>query len=281
MKVGAHMSISGGVENCVINGHEAGCEVVQLFTKSNRRWAASELHDEDRSALLDEQEQTGVQAVMVHMAYLVNLASPKDEQFEKSYNGFIQEIERAEFLDIPYICFHPGSHTGQGEEDALEQVAEAVTDALDESDTEDVRVLIEGMAGQGTSVGYQFEHLAFLLEEIEPTDRVGVCLDTAHLHAAGYSLDPDEGYEQTMNEFETVVGMQNLFAWHLNDTDEDLGSEVDRHQHIGEGQIGREAFRTLVSDGRFRDLPGVIETPKENDWDRKNISLLKKLREES
>lgn len=281
MELGAHMSISGGVENCVSNGHEVGCEVVQLFTKSNRRWAASELEDDDHSALLEEQEKTGVRAVMVHMAYLVNLASPKDEQFEKSFNGFIQEIERAEFLNVPYICFHPGSHTGQGEEDALEQVAEAVTNALAESDTEEVRVLIEGMAGQGTSIGYQFEHLAFLLEEIEPAERIGICLDTAHLHAAGYSLDPEDGYEETMTEFDEVVGTQNLFAWHLNDTDEELGSRVDRHQHIGEGQIGKEAFRCLVSDSRFEGVPGVIETPKEDDWDQKNISLLKELREGS
>ncbi len=275
------MSISGGVENCVINGHDVGCEVVQLFTKSNRRWAASDLHDEDRTALIEEQEKTGIRAEMVHMAYLVNLASPEEEQFEKSYDAFIQEIERAEFLGIPLICFHPGSHTGQGEDDALDQVAQAVTDALDESDTEQVRVLVEGMAGQGTSIGYQFEHLAFLREEIEPADRIGICLDTAHLHAAGYSLDPKNGYEETMNEFDEVVGTEHLFAWHLNDTDEELGSNVDRHQHIGEGQIGTEAFQVLVSDTRFQDLPGVIETPKENDWDQKNISLLKELREEA
>lgn len=271
------MSISGGVENCVSGGSEVGCEVVQLFTKSNRRWNASELHEEDRTALEEEQEQTGVRAAMVHMAYLVNLASPKEEQFQKSYNAFVQELERAEFLNVPLICFHPGSHTGQGEEDALDQVGQAVKEGIDDSDTTNVRVLIEGMAGQGTSIGYRFEHLRALLEKVNQPERTGICLDTAHLHAAGYDLDGN-GYEETMRTFDDVVGLEHLYAWHLNDTEEERGSKVDRHHHIGKGEIGEGPFRKIVSDDRFRDLPGVIETPKEDDWDRKNISLLKELR---
>lgn len=280
MKIGAHMSISGGVENCVTSGNEVGCEVVQLFTKSNRRWAASDLHDEDRDAIDDAQDETGVDAAMVHMAYLVNLASPKEEQFEKSFDAFVQEIERAEFLGIPLICFHPGSHTGQGEPDALDQVAEAVAEGIDTSSTEDVRVLIEGMAGQGTSIGHRFEHLHTLLDQIDRPERTGICLDTAHLHAAGYDLSV-EGYEETMQEFDEIVGIDKVYAWHLNDTEEERGSEVDRHHHIGEGRIGQASFQKIVSDPRFEGVPGVIETPKEDDWDQKNISLLKELREQA
>lgn len=280
MKIGAHMSIGGGVEKSVSRGRDVGCEVVQLFTKSNRRWAASELEPRDQEALRNEQEQTGVEAVMVHMAYLINLASPKPEQFEKSYSAFVEEVERADFLNIPLICFHPGSHTGQGEEKALEQVADAVDRALDELQTSNVRVLIEGMAGQGTSIGYRFEQLHFLLNEIDRPDQVGICLDTAHLHAAGYDLS-EKGYEETFRTFDDVVGLDQLYAFHLNDTEEEIGSHVDRHHHIGKGELGKFPFQRLVSDERFSDLPGVIETPKEEDWDQQNISLLKQLRKEA
>ncbi len=272
MKIGAHMSIAGGVENCVYNGDDVGCEVVQLFTKSNRRWAAKELGEEDQTAFMEAQDETAVEASMVHMAYLVNLASPKEEQFEKSFDAFVKEIRRAEF------CFHPGSHTGQGEENAIEQVADAVRDGIEASETENVRVLIEGMAGQGTSIGYTFEQLREILARIDRPDRTGVCLDTAHLHAAGYDLQGD-GYEETIQSFDEIVGLEKLYGWHINDTEEELGSNVDRHHHIGKGNLGKEPFRKLVNDDRFEHLPGLLETPKENNWDEKNITLLTSLRE--
>jgi len=277
MRVGAHMSISGGVENALHNGEEVGCEVVQLFTKSNRRWAAKELEASDRAAFQEAREETDVDPMMVHMAYLVNLASPRDEQLEKSRDAFVTELRRAEFLGVPLICFHPGSHTGQGVQPAIEQVGREVREAIDRSETEKVRVLLEGMAGQGTSIGHRFEQLRDLLGAIDRPERTGICLDTAHLHAAGYDLSGD-GYEETMDAFDRTIGLDRIFGWHLNDTEEQLDSRVDRHHHIGRGNIGENPFRKLLTDPRFDDLPGLLETPKEDDWDEKNIALLKSLR---
>lgn len=277
MKIGAHMSISGDLYKCVNRGNEVGCEVVQIFTKSNRRWEAKEIEQQDRAQLLEVEEEQGIDVLMVHMSYLINLAKKDQDAWEKSYHAFVEELERAEYLEIPLICFHPGSHLGNGVEFGIERIAKGVQKALDESDTTDVRVLIENMAGEGTSIGAEFSHLRDLLGEIDRPERTGVCLDTAHLHASGYSLC-GPSYEETMNEFDTVVGLDQVFGWHLNDTEKELGSEVDRHHHIGKGNIGEKPFQKLVRDDRFSDLPGFLETPKENDWDEKNISLLKKLR---
>ncbi len=259
-------------------GNEVGCEVVQLFTKSSRRWAASEITEEDRGSFAETREELDVEPVMVHMAYLINLAKGDEEAREKSFDSFVTEIQRAELLDIPTICFHPGSHLGDGPEKGIERAADCVKRAIPESDTENVRVLFENMAGQGTNIGDRFEHLRDLMEAVDMPDRTGICLDTAHLHAAGYDLS-GEGYEETMEEFDEVVGMEHLYGWHLNDTEEELGSNVDRHHHIGKGEIGEGPFEKLVTDSRFDDVPGVIETPKEDDWDEKNISLLKSLRD--
>lgn len=277
MKIGAHMSIAGGVQNCLQNGEEAGCEVVQLFTKSNRRWKARELTEEEIEAFQRDREELGVEPVMVHMSYLINLANPGKEQVEKSYQSFLTELERAERLDVPLICFHPGSRLDDSLDEAIERVGTKVRQAIEESETERVRILLEGMAGEGSSIGHRFEHLRDMMAVIDRPDRTGICLDTAHLHAAGYSLHPDD-YDETISEFDDLIGLDHLYAWHLNDTEKERGSQVDRHHHIGEGKIGSDAFRCLLTDDRMSGLPGVLETPKEDDWDKKNIAHLKELR---
>jgi deoxyribonuclease-4 len=279
MPFGAHMSISGGVAKSFARGLQVGCEAMQIFTKSERQWAAKPLLDEDVAAFKAEQERCGIGPVVVHDSYLINLAAPADELWQKSIDAFAHELERCETLGIPYIVTHPGAHTGSGEEAGLEREAVALNRLFESGVGGKTMVLLETTAGQGSTLGNRFEHLARLFELVPHHERMGVCVDTCHIFAAGYDIRTPETYAATFDSFGSLVGLDKIRCFHLNDSLKDLGSRVDRHSHIGQGCIGIEGFRLLVNDARFQGIPMIIETPKGDDMaeDITNLSLLRSL----
>lgn len=273
------MSISGGVSKSFARGESVGLEAMQIFAKNERQWTAKPISAEEAAAFRAEQERTGIHPVVVHDSYLINLAAPADELREKSIAAFADELERCAQLNIPYLVTHPGAHTGIGEEAGLARVADAINRLLAEGIGGATMILLETTAGQGTALGYRFEHLARLLELIPYHDRVGVCVDTCHIFAAGYDIRDADSYQATFAELDRLVGLERVKCFHLNDSQKDVGSRVDRHAHIGQGCIGVEAFRLLVNDPRFANLPMIIETPKGEDMaeDRMNLALLRSL----
>ncbi len=279
MPFGAHMSISGGLAKSFARGLQVGCEAIQIFTKSDRQWAAKPLLPEDIAAFKAEQERSGINHVVVHDSYLINLAAPSDALWQKSIDAFGHELERCAALGIPYIVTHPGAHTGSGEEAGLEREAAALNQLFEAGVGGDTMVLLETTAGQGTCLGNRFEHLARLFELVPHHERLGVCVDTCHIFAAGYDIRTPETYAATFAELDRVVGLERVRCLHLNDSQKGLGSRVDRHTHIGQGEIGLEAFRLLVNDPRFKGIPKIIETPKGDDMaeDVTNLTLLRSL----
>jgi len=279
MPLGAHMSISGGVDKAVLRGQEIGCETIQVFTRNNNRWAVPPLKDETIENWYRNLEKTGIAPVVAHDSYLINLASPNDALWQKSLDAFVVEMERCEALSIPYLVMHPGAHTGLGEEAGLRRIAQALDRAFERVPEARVTVLLETTAGQGTCLGYRFEHLAQVIELAAGGDRLGVCFDTCHALAAGYEIRTPEGYEDTFQRFDQVIGLERLQVLHVNDSKRDLGSRVDRHEHIGKGYVGLEGFRLLLNDARFRQHPMLLETPKGPDMqeDMENLATLRSL----
>jgi deoxyribonuclease-4 len=218
---------------------------------------------EQAQTFRDTLERIGLRQVMAHDSYLINLASPDPTLYQRSLDAFVEEMGRAEALGVAYLVMHPGAHLDSGEEAGLLRVAQALDEAHARCEGYNLRVLLETTAGQGSTLGHRFEHLATILERVADPDRLGVCLDTCHVFAAGYPLAPEEPYQQTMSEFDRIVGLRRIAAFHVNDSLKELGSRVDRHAHIGKGKLGLEPFRLLVNDPRFRDLPMVLETPLE------------------
>ncbi|MEF3273214.1 MAG: deoxyribonuclease IV [Chloroflexus sp.] len=278
-RFGAHMSISGGVSKSFARGESIGLEAMQIFAKNERQWTAKPISAEEAAAFRAEQQRTGIHPVVVHDSYLINLAAPADDLREKSIAAFADELERCAQLGIPYLVTHPGAHTGIGEEAGLVRVADAIRRLLAEGVGGTTMILLETTAGQGTALGYRFEHLARLFEMIPYHDRLGVCVDTCHIFAAGYDIRDPDSYQRTFAELDRLVGLERVKCFHLNDSQKDVGSRVDRHAHIGQGCIGIEAFRFLVNDPRFASLPMIIETPKGEDMaeDRMNLTLLRSL----
>jgi len=279
MRLGAHESISGGLHKAFDRAESAGCDAVQIFVKSNRSWAVKPLLEEDISQFKAKARETGIHPVVGHASYLLNLASPKEPLWIKSRDTLITELERCEALDVGWLVFHPGSHVGSGEEAGLARVAQALGEVHAATAGFRARILLETTAGQGTNLGYCFEHLAWLMEHAPEGERLGVCLDTCHVFAAGYELRTPEGYAETMEAFDQVIGLEQLEAIHLNDSKGDLGSRKDRHDHIGKGCIGLEGFSNLLNDPRLAGLPGLLETPKGDDLqeDRENLAVLRSL----
>lgn len=281
-RLGAHMSIGGGIWKALERGKELGCDTVQIFTKNARSWRAKPLSQEEVALFRRTQQSTGIEPVVAHDTYLINLASPKDDLYEKSIEALQTELERAQALGIPYMVMHPGAHMGSGEEEGLYRISRALNLIHQRAPDLKVMVLLETTAGQETNLGWRFEHLARIIEMLEEDWRVGVCFDTCHVFAAGYDICSDEGYRRTFEEFDEVIGLERLKVIHLNDSKAPCGSRIDRHEHIGRGKIGLEAFRRLLTDDRFAELPFIIETPKGQspqgeDWDRVNLRLLRSL----
>ena len=265
--VGAHVSASGGVYNAPINAMAIGAKAFALFTKNQRQWAAKELDTKTIDKWFKELEKSGIQAkhILPHDSYLINLGHPELEAREKSLNGFIHEIERCEILKLDRLNFHPGSHLRKiSEEECLNNIAESMNKAIDV--TKDVKLVIENTAGQGSNLGYKFEHLAYIIDKIEDKSRVGVCIDTCHMFTAGYDIRTREAYDKTWNEFDQIVGFKYLMGMHINDSKPELGSRVDRHDSLGLGKIGWDAFRFIMNDDRMNDIPLVLETINEEIW---------------
>lgn len=274
------MSIAGGLDRAPLRGMQVGCDTIQIFTKSNRQWRAKQLTDREVEAFKASLAATGIGPVVAHDCYLVNLAAPRMAVWKKSVAAFRVELERAERLGIPYLVAHPGSHAGAGEAEGTRRVAEALNVLHAALPGHRVQILLETTAGQGSSLGYRFEQLAEILARVEQVDRIGVCLDTCHVFAAGYDIRTPEGYRKTLDELMACLGPERMKAIHLNDSRGRLGSRVDRHEHIGEGQLGLAAFRHLLNDPRLRQLPMILETPKDDDFiraDRRNLSRLRRL----
>lgn len=279
-RLGAHMSIAGGVANALLRGQQVGCDSIQIFTKNNNQWRAKPLTEREIAAYRQHREVTGIWPVVAHDAYLINVASPQRAHYRKSLQALRTEVERAAALEIPYLVIHPGAHLGSGEADGIRRVADALNAILEGSTAASVTICLETTAGQGSSIGHRFEHLAAIRERITHKNRVGVCVDTCHIFAAGYEIRGRRPYEHTMRHLDDVIGLDHVKCVHLNDSQRELGSRVDRHAHIGRGQIGVDGFRLLLNDPRFRHLPMILETPKGADpvaSDRRNLALLRSL----
>ncbi len=278
--VGAHVSAAGGVFNAPLNAQKIGARAFALFTKNQRQWRARALKEEEIKKFKENLKKVGIspEHVLPHDSYLINLGSPEPEKRRKSLQAFIEEVERCYQLGLKYLNFHPGSSLGKvSEEECLKIVADSLNEAL--SRTKGVILVIENTAGQGSSVGYRFEHIARIIELVEDKSRIGVCLDTCHLFAAGYDIRTQEAYEKTMKEFDEIVGFKYLKGMHLNDAKSELGSRVDRHHSIGKGNIGLEAFRFIMNDERLNEIPLILETIDPSIW-KEEIELLYSLIEE-
>ncbi len=273
-RIGAHMSAGGGVENAPLNAHLIGAKAFALFTKNQRQWKAKPLTDDNIEKFRQNCEDAGYlpEHVLPHDSYLINLGHPEKEGLEKSRDAFLDEMQRCEQLGLTMLNFHPGSHLKKIEEDVcLKRIAESINIALDK--TKGVTAVIENTAGQGTNMGFRFEHLSAIIDNVKDKDRVGVCLDTCHTFTAGYDLRTKKTFNATMKEFDKIVGIKYLSAMHLNDSKPDLGARVDRHHSIGKGTLGVEPFRFIMNDKRFDEIPMVLETIDDTIW-AEEIKLL-------
>ncbi len=272
--VGAHVSASGGVENAPLNAKAIGAKAFALFSKNQRQWLAKPLTEKNIQGFKNNLAKAGIAAehVLPHDSYLINLGHPEAEPLQKSRTAFIDEMQRCDQLGLKLLNFHPGSHLKKiSEQASLDLVAESINIALQQ--TSNVIAVIENTAGQGTNLGYSFEHLAHIIDKVEDKSRVGVCLDTCHSFTAGYDLRSTEACDKTFADFETIVGFKYLRGMHLNDSKPDLGARVDRHESLGKGKIGLECFRYIMNDARFDDIPMVLETVNPDIWPEE-ITLL-------
>lgn len=276
---GSHMSASGGVDLALVRAEELALESCQIFSKNERQWKAKPLDPAVVERFRSETERTGITKLVVHDSYLINLASPKPDIREKSLAAFREELERCDTLGIPYLVTHPGAHTGSGFGAGIHQFADSLNEIYGSMPDTQALTLLETTAGQGTSLGRSFSEIAAIIERVEDKDRVGVCLDTCHVFAAGYDFRTPELYATMMEEFDSAIGLDRLKVIHLNDSKFPLGSYRDRHDHIGAGEIGLEGFRQFVNDSRLADIPGILETEKDPDGDndRRNLETLKGL----
>lgn len=278
LRLGAHMSIQGGLFRALERAESVSCTTLQIFTRNANRWQAKSLEAQDVDQFKKKRRQTGISPVFAHCSYLINLAA-RGEFYKKSVEALIDEVRRAEALALDFVVFHPGAHMGEGEEEGLKRTAEALRTVLDATAGARCKIAIENTAGQGSRIGCTFGHLASLLDNFRSEPRVGVCIDTCHLFAAGYDIRTPRSYEQTVAALLRHVRRKRILAFHVNDSKRPLGSRVDRHQHIGKGEIGNQAFALLLNDPRFARVPKVIETPKGEDLaeDRMNLDLLRSL----
>ncbi len=276
MILGAHVPAEGGLYNAISNGEKIGCQSIQIFTKSPVRWKARELPDDEVDEFVASWQNSDIDIVLSHDSHLTNLTSAKEDVLEMSRNSFLLEIQRCALLKIPFLVTHLGAHLGAGEESGLKLLSESLSTLLQTAEA-DVAILLETTAGQGTHLGYKFEHIRKVMDLIGIQYNVGVCFDTCHSFTAGYDIRTKEKYCDTFDEFDAIIGLQNLKAFHLNDAKSELGSRIDRHEHIGKGKIGLEAFRLLVNDERFANVPAIVETPQSETMHQENLELLREL----
>jgi deoxyribonuclease IV len=258
--LGAHMSIAGGVSQSLGRGRQIGCECIQIFTRSSRQWAAKPYQAEEIDAFKRAQKETGIRTVVAHDSYLVNLGAPDEKLRQKSIDAFIDELNRCEALDVPYLISHPGAHMGAGEDAGITTIAESIDRAHAACSGYKVKIALEITAGQGSVLGSRFEQMARIFNAVKENERLRLCFDTEHAFAAGYDLRSQAGYEQVFADLDRHIGLKRLVAFHINDSMKPLNSHVDRHEHVGKGHMGLETFRRLVNDRRFAGIPMCLET---------------------
>ena len=279
MLFGAHMSTGGGVWRALERERGIGCDVIQLFVKNNMQWFGKPHPPEDLARFRQELAANPFACVFGHAGYLINLASPASPNRDKSIQSLTQEVGLATALGLPFLVLHPGAHLGKGDAAGIKQAAAGLNEVFAATKVSPVRIALENTAGQGTCLGHRLAHLAGIYDQVKRPERLGICLDTAHFLAAGYDLRTPKGWNAAIGEVESLLGLDQILAFHLNDSKTELGSRVDRHDHIGAGKIGREAFRHIVNDARFRSHPGCLETPKSEDLheDVANLATLRSL----
>jgi len=271
--LGAHMSISGEMDLAIKRGVSIGCSAIQIFTKSNRQWHAKPITHEEENAFKRASKNSSIQSIIAHASYLINIGSPNEDLEKKSVHALELELNRCTALDIPYLVLHPGSHTNTDEGACLARISNNINKVL--ANNLHCSILLETMAGQGSSVGHTFEHLAQIIKHVDHKNRVGVCFDTCHAFAAGYDFRTEKSYNLMWEQFDTIVGIDKIKAIHINDSQKDIGSRVDRHTDIGKGKIGLKAFELLLNDPVFFDIPKILETPKADLYDdKKNMETL-------
>ena len=273
------MSVAGGVDRAIDRARDAGCTALQIFLKNNNQWRGKPLAPEAIERYRAEVAKGDLGRPIAHGSYLVNLAGPNPELLKKSMANLLDDLERAEVLGVPGVVLHPGAHMGEGETKAVKQIARQINLLFQKSEGNPTAIYLEATAGQGSAIGYRFEHLRDIIDLVRDKDRIAVCLDTCHIFAAGYDIRTREGAREVMDEFDRVVGLDWLRAFHFNDSKRELGSRVDRHTHIGKGCIGREGFAALMQDRRILHIPRILETPKGDDLaeDRMNLATLRRL----
>ena len=287
-RLGAHLSISGGLPRAVDRAEASGCAALQIFTKSAGQWRAREIPPEEIALFKRRVRQTGIRPVVAHNSYLINLAAADPALRERSIASLCDELDRAESLGLDGLVMHPGSYTSGTEHGGLQLIAEGLARIFEARPDAKTRILLEHTAGQGTNLGHRFEHLAEIIARLNGSRRVGVCLDTCHLIAAGYDICSEKGYEDTFRQFGRIVGFSRLKVFHFNDSKKPCGSRVDRHEHIGKGSLGLDPFRRILNDRRFEKLPMLLETPKldtpesrrksdVDPLDRENLDVLRSL----
>jgi deoxyribonuclease-4 len=273
------MSIAGGVHTAIERGERIGCTAIQMFVKNNNQWKGKPLTEKDVATYKELLSKSTIRSVMVHDTYLINLCATDPSVLRKSREALKDEFDRCEALGIGMLNFHPGSHMGAGEADGIQRVVESLNIIHDQLSGSTVRSVLETTAGQGTSLGYRFEHLRSIIDGVRDRARMAVCVDTCHVFAAGYDISTENGYERTFREFDEVIGLDRLVAFHVNDAKREMGSRVDRHEHIGKGRIGLTGFRLLMNDSRFFSIPKILETDKGPDMkeDIMNLRVLRSL----
>jgi deoxyribonuclease IV len=274
--LGAHVFASGGVDSAIDGGEALGFTAIQLYTKNNNRWVSKDLTEKEITAFKEKQKKSNIKVAVSHDSYLINLCAKDPENLEKSRISFLDELNRCELLDIPYLNFHPGSHGGQGEEEGIKIIAESLNIVHEQTKGFKTKSMLEATAGQGNAIGYHFEQLKKIIDLVDEPERMCVCIDTAHIFAAGYNIKDPKEYKKVIKEFDDIIGLDLLKCIHMNDSKKELGSRVDRHDHIGKGFIGKEGFTNIMNDKKLEKVPKILETPKEKDQkeDLENIKVL-------
>ena len=278
--LGAHFSIAKGLHNALYEAQAYGCSALQIFTKNSSSWKERSLSQNEIDLFSQAIKHTGITAIASHTSYLINLATYEKKKYAMSCNALKHELVRSSLLGIPFVVLHPGAHMGKGENEGIRRIAAGINEVFGQTPGIQTRLLLETTAGQGSGLGHTFEQLGSIMDKVKNRDRLGVCLDTSHIFTAGYDIRTTTSYHKTINAFDAIIGLEHLYFIHLNDSKKDLGSRVDRHEHIGEGLIGLKAFELLMNDRRFRDIPKIIETPKEKegkDYDTVNLNRLRAL----
>ncbi len=275
--LGSNVPTIGGLTTGFRYGDKWGCQCIQIYITLSRRWDVLDLSEDTVLQFKSAWQESSVREVIAHLPYLANLASPDKELYLKARNRLIIELNRAKELGISFLVLHPGNHRGSGERSGIQRTVKSLNDAIAKTNNVSTKILLETMSGQGTELGYSFEQIAKILDQVKDSHRFGICFDTCHVFAAGYGVDTYKGYERTIERFDKIIGIKKIQAFHLNDSKGGLGSRIDRHVSIGEGYLGLKCFHAIVKDPRFIDVPKILEIPKREERSQQNLNLLKRL----